>query len=305
MMRIDQSQITEDDIGFSFTPRINAASRMGKPMDAFNLLSSTDVSEAGAYASHLDSINNERKGVVASMVKEIKKIIREREDVLRDVIVLGNPDWKPSLLGLVANSFSDEHNRPVFLWGREGAQVYKGSCRSGNGISVMDLMTEAQHALLDFGGHKEAGGFSVSLDNIHTLEDALNDAYSRLATDTVQEHIHIDKDIDLDEVSAYLFNDISRLSPFGVGNERPLFRARQAKISSVKLFGKEKNHLEIVFHRKKYRPIQAIAFFKKPESFNVSLDSDASVDIIFHIEKTMFRNFSEIRLRIVDIVPSL
>jgi len=59
------------------------------------------------------------------MVREIKKTISEREDALRDVIVLGSPEWKPSLLGLVANSFSDEHNRPVFLWEEKGQMVVR------------------------------------------------------------------------------------------------------------------------------------------------------------------------------------
>ena len=66
-LRIAQEHLTEDDIAFMITPRINAASRMGVPMDAFDLLAA-DTDEAGALAAaHLDKINNERKGVVASI----------------------------------------------------------------------------------------------------------------------------------------------------------------------------------------------------------------------------------------------
>ena len=76
-LRIDQRNVTEDDIVFMITPRLNAASRMGVPMDAFKLFSTTDEAEAGALAIHLNKKNDERKGLVASMVKEIKKKIRE------------------------------------------------------------------------------------------------------------------------------------------------------------------------------------------------------------------------------------
>jgi len=131
-LRMNQRYITEDDIGFMIAPRINAASRMGVPMDAFLLLSTDNDDEAHKYVEHLDHINNERKGIVASLVKEVKKIIKERyTENPRNVIVAGNPEWKPSLVGLVANICAEEFSKPVFLWGRDGDGVIKGSCRSG------------------------------------------------------------------------------------------------------------------------------------------------------------------------------
>ncbi len=185
LLNINQKNATEDDIAFMITPRINAASRMGIPLDAFKLLSTTDEVEAGMLAEHLNNKNDERKGVVGSMVREIKKKIHERGETMRHVLVLGNPEWKPSLLGLVANSFSDEHERPVFFWGREGSaegdSVIKGSCRAGGDTDVVKLMEKAKDVFIEYGGHKGAGGFSVTQENIHTLEDRLNEAYLELA----------------------------------------------------------------------------------------------------------------------------
>ena len=141
LLKIDQKTLTEDDIAFMITPRINAASRMGVPMDAFNLLSSKDESTAYIAASHLDKINNERKGVVAALSKEVKRKLEERYGKdLPPVIVLGNPDWRPSLLGLVANTCTEEYDRPAFLWGRDGDNIIKGSCRSEGRTNVVELM---------------------------------------------------------------------------------------------------------------------------------------------------------------------
>ena len=114
-LKIQQKYLTEDDIGFMITPRINAASRMGVPMDAFRLLATDDDDEAHKYTLHLDEINNERKTKVAGIVKEVKKVLKERKnDELKAVIVAGNPDWRPSLLGLVANSLAEEFGKRVF-----------------------------------------------------------------------------------------------------------------------------------------------------------------------------------------------
>ena len=72
---------------------------------------------------YLNKINDERKGVVAGIVKEIKKRITKIGE-LKEVIVMGNPQWRPALLGLVANSIVEEYDRPVFLWGRESGEIF-------------------------------------------------------------------------------------------------------------------------------------------------------------------------------------
>ena len=306
LLKLDKTNLNEDDISFLITPRINAASRMGKPDDAFLTLSEKDESLAYAGAEHLHKINDERKGVVGQMVKEIKKIIEEREDVLKNVIVLGNPNWKPSLLGLVANSFSDSHKRPVFLWGMEGdndTSLFKGSCRSGNGVSIVSLMTETKEIFAEFGGHKQAGGFAIHREKIHLLEESLNLAYEKIFLEKKdEEKCFIDKEISLEEVNFKLFEEINKFGPFGVENPKPLFLFHRAKVSHIKAFGKEKNHLEIVFERKNQKPISAISFFKKIEDFSVSLEVGKEIDLLATIEKSTFRNFPELRLRIIDII---
>lgn len=311
ILKMNQVHLTEEDIGFMITPRINAASRMGVPRDAFVMLSETDPVAAGVMAEHLNEINDERKGVVASIVKEIKKIISERDDVVRNVIVLGNPKWKPSLLGLVANSFGDEHGRPVFLWGRSGEEmkdadghiILKGSCRAGGDTNIMKLMEHAHDAFLDFGGHAGAGGFSVSLNEVMHLEEKLNAAFVALQNEHSEpEPIFIDKEITIDDVDWSIYSHIEKLAPFGIENTKPLFLFKDTVITSMKQFGKEKNHLELTFHKKNGKSVQAIGFFSDPSKYRVTLEAGAKINLIAHIEKSVFRNFPELRLRIVDVI---
>jgi single-stranded-DNA-specific exonuclease len=40
---------------------------------------------------------------------------------------------------------------------------------------------------------------------------------------------------------------IEKMSPFGVGNPKPVFILKNEEIYSIKEFGKDKNHLEITF----------------------------------------------------------
>lgn len=308
-LKINQKYLTEDDIGFMITPRINAASRMGVPMDAFRLLATDDDSEAYKYVLHLDEINNERKGKVASIVKEVKKILSERyNNNPRNVIVAGNPEWRPSLLGLVANTCAEEFGRPAFLWGRDGDGIIKGSCRSGDTVSVVEIMNKVkQGVILQYGGHFASGGFVISNEAIHHLDDHLNLAFELLLKEEkVIEPDYIDMEISLDEVNWNMYGEIEKLAPFGVGNKKPLFLLKDIKIFGIKEFGKEKNHLELSFKKGNGSLINAMGFFMDSKTFknkdgkNIKIGD--KIDLIATLEKSMFRGRAELRLRIEDVV---
>ncbi|HQT83199.1 MAG TPA: DHH family phosphoesterase, partial [Candidatus Paceibacterota bacterium] len=112
-MRVEQRGITEDDVGFMIAPRVNAASRLGEARDAFKLFITTDESEADLLAKKLEKLNRERKAQAGAITRAVHTRLKERE--VRSIIALGDPEWRPSLLGLVANTIADEYERPVFL----------------------------------------------------------------------------------------------------------------------------------------------------------------------------------------------
>lgn len=306
-LRINRSDITEDDVGFMITPRINAASRMGVPMDAFRLFSTEDASEAGALAKHLNHINNERKGKVASLVKEVRKIVAEQHPSTSSgqvpkVIVAGSPLWRPALLGLVANTLVGDYQKPVFIWGREGGTNLKGSCRAGGGVDLSLLMHEARSVFTDFGGHKEAGGFSVVLEKVHLLESELERAYEKVRLNRETEPRYaVDARMSIDEVSFDVWNDIAKLAPFGVGNPKPLFLFEQLVVNAVEPFGREKQHLKLIFEKSNGEKVSAVKFFAKPDDFG-GIAVGQFINLLAHLENSTFGNRPELRLRIVDIL---
>ncbi len=296
-----QRYLTEDDIGFTIAPRINAASRMDNPEDAFHMLRTKDEAEAGERVRHLEKLNNERKGVVAAMTKEAKKKMQAQSE-LPSVIVMGNPEWRPSLVGLVANSLVEEYRRPVFLWGRDGRDIIKGSCRSDGFVSTLSLMESATDSFLFYGGHHGAGGFSVHEDKIHTLGDAMNEAYVRLG-DRVFADVHetkIDAHLQIGDIDATLLRTLASLAPYGEGNPKPIFKLHDVIPARVLTFGGAKNHTKLLFETER-NSIEAIMFFKTPEQFTVTPVAGKPLTLIAHIEESYFMGKRQTRLRIVDI----
>lgn len=301
--RVNQSHLSEDDIGFTIAPRINAASRMGEPSEAFRLLIASDEAEAEALADYLHRINDERKGLAASMVKEIKKILSGRESEERKILVMGNPKWKPPLLGPVANNLSEQYSVPVFLWGRADGECIKGSCRATGEVNVLELMKAAPSDLfLGYGGHKSSGGFSISHENVHRLETELAQAFDKMAgIEKEEQEVFIDMMIGLDDVNWDTYGHIERLAPFGFGNPKPKFLFENIMPADVRRFGKENNHLELVFRNSSGVKIPAIGFFTSPDDFKKPLMRGTPISLVATMEKSMFRNYPELRLRIVDI----
>lgn len=304
-LRLRQSELSEDDIGFSIAPRINAASRMDEPDAALRLLVTQDPNEAEQIAAHLEKLNTRRKGVVGSIVREAKKRVRERFRPDEKVVVLGDTQWKPALLGLAANSILEERSGIVCLWGRDARGRLKGSCRSDGRVSVMELFANAPGAVLEYGGHKASCGFSVSHESVHTLAESLSRAMENISrnADVSERSDGEDSIVSLSEISIGLYREISRLSPFGVGNPKPVFLIAKAVVSGIKRFGKENNHIELIVScARTGERARAFDFFKSPESFSHAPAVGEAANILATIEKDSFRG--GLALRIVDIIPA-
>jgi single-stranded-DNA-specific exonuclease len=304
LMKINQSYLATDDVTFMITPRINAASRIDSPMRAFELLATSDTTEGGALALHLSKINDERKSIVLHIMKEVKSHFDKREE-LKDlpVIVMGSPSWRVGVLGIVAGKIMDEHDKPVFVWGKDENDVIKGSCRSPGSVSVVELMTHAKEYFLEFGGHELAGGFAVHHEKIHFLEEALSLSFKEVQKERDIVEVTYDLKLRFSDVNIKNNNDLERMEPFGLANPKPVFLFESVKIDKIKKFGKNGSgeHLEITFSDSTKKGVVAISFFSTVDSFNTKIEEGLSVNLTATFDLSRFRGRPELRLRIIDI----
>ena len=303
---VNQLKINEMDVGFTISPRINAASRMDSPELAYEMLSTTDDVRAVEVVKHLDKINNERKGHVAAIVRDIHKQIKDEQKEIGEVIVFGNPKWQPSLMGLVASKMVDEFGKPAFIWGRGESETLKGSCRSDGSLNLVELMNNVDKGIIfQYGGHEMAGGFEITDEGVFDLEKGLNEAQGKTRLNGVGDSDFgktvVDRKVSVDDLGWPLFNEINKLAPFGVGNTVPTFLIENADVLEISFFGKEQNHLKIILRKTNGQKFSAIQFFMK-ESDKVSLEGRKKVSLIANIENSNFGGWNELRLRIIDVL---
>lgn len=307
-MRTTQSFLAEDDIGFMVAPRVNAASRMGDARDAFELFTTDDESRADALAKKLEKLNRERKAQAGAITRAVRERILAR-DTLPEVFALGDPAWRPALLGLVANTISEEYARPVFLWGREANQSLKGSCRAGrDDVHVVELMREAGAVLAHYGGHAASGGFTVKADAVFDLEQELCAAYVRTSSARVAHAegplLYADAKIAPHEITSTFLTKLERLAPFGERNEKPVFLIEDAVIRSLSRFGKSGEHVKcIIGHDAHPRTIEGVTFFAKGamRALADAFVPDMRAQIFAHIERDGFSRARLPRLRLIEV----
>ncbi|TAJ13795.1 single-stranded-DNA-specific exonuclease RecJ [Patescibacteria group bacterium] len=302
---IPLATITEDDLGFSIAPKINASSRMQSPRLAFELLTTESPERAREIAKELRALNQARKLEGLRVAKDVKKRLESTPDS-GSVIVMGSRSWRPSLLGIAATSVVESHQKTVCLWGMDG-ELIKGSCRSDGNVNIVELMQHASGAFLDFGGHEYSGGFSVEPNAIHTLAQTL-EASLKIITEQKKGASVLGKVakepecfLTLAEANDSAYDSLRLLAPFGQENTKPYFRFTNARVDKVDSFGKGSEHARLTLSDDSGRSAEAISFFIQRTDFKdviQMLSEGDRITLDASIERSYFRGRKQLRLRI-------
>lgn len=216
----DRYQITGRTMGWILGPHINAAGRFGDPVLAYNLLSAETQKEAEPLAQELKKINTERKNAVEVIKRECISMYDGSFFPL-----LASPDWHEGIVGIAAGRLVDAVSRPAAVGAICGEEA-RFSARSIGEFDLVEALAECQShtgALLRFGGHKLAAGFSLNSKNIPEVKGFLN-KFAR-------EHLQPEDKVQWIEVDAGLaavpppseVACLDYLEPHGKDNPEPTF----------------------------------------------------------------------------------
>ena len=105
----------------------------------------------------------------------------------------------------------------------------------------------AEDLLLQYGGHTMAAGFSVRVENIEALRRRLCEyAAQQLCPDDYIPRLAIDMQLDIQDISLELIQELSCLEPYGMGNSRPIFSLSRAVLQHIQPIGAGNRHLRLV-----------------------------------------------------------
>ncbi|KSU63829.1 single-stranded-DNA-specific exonuclease RecJ [[Bacillus] enclensis] len=244
-----QHEMTEESIGFTIAPRINAVGRLGDADPAVDLMLTEDEEEAKALAEEIDALNKERQSIVNTMTQEAIEMV-EYDYPLEDnsVLVIGKEGWNPGVVGIVASRLVDKFYRPVIVlsYDSEKGQA-KGSARSIAGFDLFNSLSKCRDILPHFGGHPMAAGMTLKLDDVHDLRSRLNEiARNELTEEDFIPVTVMDAAVKMEEISIESIEKLGLLAPFGMQNPKPKWVIENVSIEHYKKIGSNQNHLKVL-----------------------------------------------------------
>ncbi len=295
--------VTPGRVAFGLAPRINAAGRVDDATVAVRLMLTNDPFEARDLASQLDRWNRQRQELEAQILDEALAHAAATHDLARDrAIVLASPGWHPGVLGIVAARLVEHFGRPAALIGTQGNQA-RGSVRAAGGWHVADALGRCADLLTHYGGHRSAGGFSLSPDRIGAFRERLLAlAAADLSEEALTPILEIDAEVALDDLDLELADALSRLGPHGLGNPEPVLAVRELQVMrSARRVGR--NHLKMKVRQTPTgrQVVEAIGF--NLGSYVALLDrpDPPLVDLAFVPERNAWNGREILQLRVKDL----
>ncbi len=301
--RLDQEKTNVSDIAFRLAPRINAAGRMDHAGSAVELLLTDDPDEAARLARRLDELNSTRQEFEGRVIDDISRRIDKDPALLeRHSLVLSGSDWHEGVIGIAASKLLELYYKPVALISTRDT-IAKGSARSISGFDLYSGLAACRDYLMNFGGHSLAAGFSIRPEQIEAFIRAFEDRVRQKTSplDYIKK-IPIDLELDFNEITPELVDEIERLKPFGTGNPEPLFIAREIQIAAAKIVGKYHRKMQLTQNgRPSNKTLDAIQFNIDP----VNIATTGFAQIAYRLRWNHWNGKRTIQLIIEDTKPDV
>lgn len=295
---LNRESLVAFHIGFVLGPCINASGRLSTAKRALELLDTEDPEEALVKAAELKALNDERKFMTERSVKEAFVQIEENGWEYDRVMVVYLPDCHESLAGIVAGRIRERCYRPVFVLTRTGEGV-KGSGRSIPSYSMFEEMSRCKELYTRYGGHPMAAGVSMPEENVERFRTCLNELCS-LSEDDLTEVVHIDIALPFQYVSERLVEELRLLEPFGKGNEKPVFAARNVQILESRVLGRNQNVLRLKLRDESGCDLDGIYFHDEMQEVLWDLQRAPKLHILYYPEINEYRGRRTLQVRVMD-----
>ena len=271
--------ITAQTLAFTIAPRVNAAGRMGDAFSAFQLFTAEDDKAIYDLSVRLCAYNVERQKYCDELYLSAKEKLRQK-GAYGNVIMLSDESWNAGFIGIVAARLAEEYSRPTLLFVHNG-ELLKGSARSIEKINIFTALKNCGEYIEEFGGHAQAAGINVRIENFEKLERSLNEEIGKTYEPSdFEQNVYVSERI-TQPFSAQFARELMAIEPCGVGHRRPLFSIT-AQACNVRVLKAGSPHLAIK------NDYVDLTYFSGAKHSKI-LESDVEKELVFEINVSHFK----------------
>lgn len=231
------AMVSSEKISFHVGPHINSKGRLDHPDRALRLLIADTFSECREHYTHLEVANRDRRAIQAEVYEEAKQdVIKSLSSGELLINIMYRPHWHEGVIGIVASKLVETFEVPAIVFtNAEEEGVIKASCRSAGELNIFELLDQCKDLFIKFGGHKAAAGLSMKAENFNAFKKRMHDLLKPIPAPLRTKTRTFDVEVGIEEITANLVKDLDKLEPFGPGHEKPVFRMKNAVISSYRI----------------------------------------------------------------------
>jgi single-stranded-DNA-specific exonuclease len=291
--------LTATDIGFRIGPRINAAGRMDIASEVVELFTTRDPARARELAQKLDQLNTDRRAAESAVLTQIDAMLAAGTVDQLGCLVIDGDGWHRGVLGILASRVVERTGRPALVLSHEDGEAH-GSGRSIPGFHLLEALESCHDVFVRFGGHAHAVGFSLTSARVPELRERLQQhATTRLTPQILERKLDCSAELPLHQIDTSFYQSLRLLEPYGMGNEEPVFIARNLILDTPPQIMKDEH---IRMRLRDDQTVMKVLGWRWAERVRtLALDAGSRIDLAYRLRMNEHPDFGGLELEVVDL----
>ena len=292
------------DVGYIIAPIFNAAGRLEDAKQAVSLFIEEDGFKCLSIIEKLLENNTERKNIQKKILEMSIVEIEKKQLYNKNLILVANKSFHHGVIGIVASKILDKYYKPsIIMEIKENEGLATASCRSIEGLNIVECLNSVSDILVKYGGHSGAAGFTIKIENIEEFYQRVDKFIEEnFDKDLFIKKLKIEKILAPYKVNYEFLKELEILEPYGAKNHTPIFAFRNCQYENLRFTKNSTEHLMLDIKKDGYYFKNCI-FFGGGDYYDI-ISSSKNIDIAFKLKLEIFKDRYMCKLQLEDIKNS-
>ena len=292
------------DVGYIIAPIFNAAGRLEDAKQAVSLFIEEDGFKCLSIIEKLLENNIERKNIQKKIFEMSIVEIEKKQLYNKNLILVANKLFHHGVIGIVASKILDKYYKPTIIMEiKESEGIATASCRSIDGLNIVECLNSVSDILVKYGGHSGAAGFTIKIENIEEFYQRVDKFIEEnFDKDLFIKKLKIEKILAPYKVNYEFLKELEILEPYGAKNHTPIFTFRNCQYENLRFTKNSTEHIMLDIKKDGYYFKNCI-FFSGGDYYD-TISSSKNIDIAFKLKLETFKDRYIYKLQLEDIKNS-
>lgn len=296
-LRIGAEPLMAQDVSIRLSPKLNALGRMNSPLNALDVFLVKDEDKAFEFVTTVLKSHEKRVEIQQKGESIIDEFLSQSTGPVFNHLFLFSEHFHKGVVGLLSTKIVQKYGVPAFVGTVQEDKII-GSARAPEGTNVLAALQACEGYLNKFGGHKQAAGFELPLDQAPALGQSFHGYFAQLGEGAGEKVLYYDFKCSLAEMDSDFLTWMERLEPIGKGFEPPLLYFSDLFVASQRTL--KEVHLKLRLKDIEGREIDGLWFFPGADKVQKKMTGQRA-HIVAEPSRNVYKGQSKLQILIRDL----